>query len=303
MKLISIQNIAKVYEGPKGGLAALQDVSLDIEAGEFLAITGASGSGKTTLLSILGAMNPPSHGKAIIDGIDIYSLSGDQLADFRRKYLGFVFQQQHLIPYLTAIENVMVPLVVSEANNTRLRTAAGALASVGLKDRLLQLPDQLSGGEQGRVAIARAVVNDPPILLADEPTGNLDSRNGEQIMLLLRALNARGRTIVMVTHSAEAAGFAHRTILLRDGRIVDEQQETTPAAPYVISRQPIADLTGPQWAEYADLAGEEINEDEDAEGDSDLLILAVIVIVGGVLLAMILFFMQMDPDALSIHAH
>ncbi len=224
MGLIELQNVAKTYPGPRGGIVALHDISLKINAGEFVAVIGPSGSGKSTLLTVLGAMNPPTSGKVIVDGIDIYDLSNDRQADFRRAYLGFVFQQQHLIQHLSAMENVMLPLVVTPMNGSKKERARQSLLEVGLADRELHLPGQLSGGEQGRVAIARAIVNDPPIILADEPTGNLDSQTGREILGLLMALNKRGRTIIMVTHNDEAWSLASRVVTIRDRVIVADEE-------------------------------------------------------------------------------
>ncbi|MBI4333203.1 MAG: ABC transporter ATP-binding protein [Chloroflexi bacterium] len=219
MSLISAQCISKVFGAARDPVVALADISLDIEEGEFLAIMGPSGSGKTTLLTVLGAMSAPSSGKVIIDGTSIYSLSPDGLADFRAVRLGFVFQQLHLIPYLTVIENVMLPFVISTDHGADRDCALGALRQVGLESKALRLPGQLSSGEQARAAIARAMVRQPHIILADEPTGNLDSGTGQDIMRLFQALNERGHTIIMVTHNQEAAAAARRRIYLRDGRI------------------------------------------------------------------------------------
>ncbi|MDP2937509.1 MAG: ABC transporter ATP-binding protein [Dehalococcoidia bacterium] len=215
---MSLQQVTKVYPGPDGGVLALNNVSLDIERGEFVAIVGPSGSGKSTLLTVLGAMSPPSSGRVIIDGLDLYHLPPEQLADFRRQRMGFVFQQQHLIPYLTALENVLLPLALSRSDQKTAR-AIDALGVVGLEHRAGHLPGQLSGGEQGRVAIARAIVNEPLIILADEPTGNLDAAARESIFQLLCSLSEKGRTILLVTHSAEAASAANRRISLQDGRV------------------------------------------------------------------------------------
>lgn len=220
MAYISLQQVTKVYTGPEGGVVALDGVSLEIEEGDFVAIVGPSGSGKSTLLTVLGAMNPPDQGRVVVDGQDLYHLPAERLADFRRQRMGFVFQQQHLIPYLTALENIMLPLAVARSDDKAAR-AMQALREVGLEHRATHLPDQLSGGEQGRVAIARAMVNDPLLILADEPTGNLDAAARDSILRFLGSLNQRGRTILLVTHNAEAAAAARRTISLRDGRVVD----------------------------------------------------------------------------------
>lgn len=218
LSYISLESVTKTYPGPDGGVVALDGVSLGVGKGEFVAIVGPSGSGKSTLLTVLGAMSPPSRGRVVIDGLDVYHLPLERLADFRRQRMGFVFQQQHLIPYLSALENVMLPLALSRARGKPDR-ARRALSEVGLEHRASHLPDQLSGGEQGRVAVARAIVNDPLIILADEPTGSLDAAARESILRLLRSLSEKGRTILLVTHSTEAAAAGGRTISLRDGRV------------------------------------------------------------------------------------
>jgi len=201
---------------------ALTNVDLHIERGEFISVMGPSGSGKSTLLTILGGLNHPTEGDVVVDEIPIYKLSLERLADFRREYLGFIFQSFQLIPYLTVIENVMLPLsITGRSNQEQVKMAEAILDKIGLKGKEKRLPDQLSGGEQERVAIARALVNSPPILLADEPTGNLDSKTGKDIMELFKTLNEEGQTIVMVTHNPENASFSSRTILLKDGKIFD----------------------------------------------------------------------------------
>jgi putative ABC transport system ATP-binding protein len=220
MGLISVQHISKVFGESPRVVVALKDVSLDIEKGEFIAIMGPSGSGKTTLLSILGAMSAPTSGEVVIDGVPLYSLSVEELADFRARRLGFVFQQLHLISYLTAIENVMLPLVISKERGSLWNIAYSALQQVGLEHKTRYLPGQLSSGEQARVAMARAMVKAPPIILADEPTGNLDSRTGQDIVHLLQVANENGHTIIMVTHNKDVAGGAQRLIYLRDGKII-----------------------------------------------------------------------------------
>jgi putative ABC transport system ATP-binding protein len=185
---------------------------------------GPSGSGKSTFLSILGGLTAPSRGRLSIDGIDLSALSGERLADFRRAFLGFVFQSFNLISYLTALENVLVPLAVKTlSGKEKRRRAEEALIRVGLSGRLRHLPSQLSGGEQERVAIARALVNQPTLLLADEPTGSLDSTTSAQIMALLKELNGEGLTIVMVTHNDENRQYFNRTLTLRDGLLATDQ--------------------------------------------------------------------------------
>jgi putative ABC transport system ATP-binding protein len=223
MSFIELRNVKKIYNG-NGAVTvhALRGVDLSIESGEFVAVMGPSGSGKSTLLTILGGLSHPSEGRAVIDEIDLYGLPGERLADFRSEYLGFVFQSFQLIPYLTALENVMLPLAITEVNHRKQRERAEVLFDrVDLEDRMLRLPDQLSGGEQERVAIARALINDPLIILADEPTGNLDSRTGSEILDLFEELNDEGRTIVMVTHSQESAKRAGRLVTLQDGRVIN----------------------------------------------------------------------------------
>jgi putative ABC transport system ATP-binding protein len=176
-------------------------------------------------LGVLGAMSAPSSGRLQVDGIDVYALGQDRLADFRREYLGFVFQSFHLVPYLSVLENVMLPLAVSRKSGAeKRRLAAEALAQVGLAGKAKRLPGEISGGEKERVAVARAMVNEPPVLLADEPTGNLDSGNSREIMRMFQRLNDSGMTVIMVTHSAECAGYAERILLLSDGRLTADRR-------------------------------------------------------------------------------
>ena len=199
-------------------MTAVKDISFEIEAGEFIAIMGESGAGKSTLLSMLGAMNAPTTGSLVVDDIDVYTLSSEQRADFRREFLGFVFQSFHLVPYLTVMENVLLPLAPTRTGRPRREAlAAAALAGVGLSDKAHRLPGEISGGEQERAAIARAIVNEPPVLLADEPTGNLDTATTREIMHLLQDLNRRGTTVIMVTHSPDCAGYTHRRLRVCDG--------------------------------------------------------------------------------------
>jgi putative ABC transport system ATP-binding protein len=220
MSLVEIKKLSKAYHSGEECVMALNDVDINIEQGEFVSIMGPSGSGKSTLLTILGGLNHPTRGHVSVDEIPIYELPMERLADFRREYLGFIFQSFQLIPYLTLIENVMLPLSITDiTNRDQLKMAEEILERTGLKGKNKRLPDQLSGGEQERVAIARALVNSPPILLADEPTGNLDSKTGVEIMRLFRALHEEGQTIVMVTHNPENAKFSNRTISLKDGSV------------------------------------------------------------------------------------
>ncbi len=220
MSLIEIRKVTKIYNSGEETVNALTDIDLNIDRGEFISVMGPSGSGKSTLLTIIGGLNHPTRGEVVVDEIPIYKLPLEKLADFRREYLGFVFQSFQLIPYLTVIENVMLPLSITDKpNQEQKRIAEEIIERMGLKGKERRLPDQLSGGEQERVAIARALVNSPPILLADEPTGNLDSKTGKEIMELFKRLNSEGQTIVMVTHNPENTKFSTRTIFLKDGRI------------------------------------------------------------------------------------
>jgi putative ABC transport system ATP-binding protein len=224
MALIEIVDLHKHYHNGTDCVAALGGLDLEVKEGTFLGVMGPSGSGKSTFLSILGGLTAPSRGRLSIDGIDLYALSGERLADFRRAFLGFVFQSFNLISYLTALENVLVPLAVKTlSGKEKRRRAEEALIRVGLSGRLRHLPSQLSGGEQERVAIARALVNQPTLLLADEPTGSLDSTTSAQIMALLKELNGEGLTIVMVTHNDENRQYFNRTLTLRDGLLATDQ--------------------------------------------------------------------------------
>jgi putative ABC transport system ATP-binding protein len=221
MSFMRIENIVKSYGRGEAAVQALDGLAFEVASGEFVAVMGESGSGKSTLLAVLGAMNTPDRGRYFVDDIDIYDLDTEQRADFRREYLGFVFQSFHLMPYLTTLENVMLPLVTVPLPRARKQEMAlAALRGVGLADKARRLPNQLSGGEKERAAVARAIVNHPPILLADEPTGNLDSRNTGEVMELLRRLHGNGMTIVMVTHSPVCAAYAQRILQLRDGCLV-----------------------------------------------------------------------------------
>ena len=224
MSFIIAEKMLKTYGSGDAQVTAISDVTFAIQTGEFVAMMGESGAGKSTILGIMGAMNAPSSGRLVVDEIDVYALNQERRADFRREYLGFVFQNFHLVPYLTVLENVMLPLAVVKAGKAEKRAMGEeALSQVGLADKARRLPSQISGGENERVAIARAIVNSPPVLLADEPTGNLDTRTSREIMLLLQRLNSDGMTIVMVTHSPECARYARRIMRVSDGRIVEDQ--------------------------------------------------------------------------------
>ncbi len=225
MSFITAENLAKHYGTGDALVQAVRDISFEIEEGEFVAVMGESGSGKSTLLAMMGALNTPTNGQFTVDDINIYSLSRDQRADFRREYLGFVFQNFNLIPYLTLAENVMLPLVTIKApKKEKKRMADEALARVGLEGKEHRLPSQISGGEAERVAVARAIVNEPPVLLADEPTGNLDSKTSGEVMALLKRPNAEGMTIIMVTHSMDSARSARRILKIADGVLVEEER-------------------------------------------------------------------------------
>jgi putative ABC transport system ATP-binding protein len=220
MSFIIIDNVTKAYGHGDSVVAALNRISITIQTGEFVSVMGESGAGKSTLLAVMGAMNTPTSGRYMVDDLDVYSLSSEQRADFRREYLGFVFQSFHLIPYLSVVENVMLPVTtVKMPGRQKEAMAMEALDWVGLSEKAKRLPNQISGGECERVAVARAIVNNPPILLADEPTGNLDSRNTQEIMNLMGRLHAGGTTIVMVTHSATCATYAQRILHVCDGRL------------------------------------------------------------------------------------
>jgi len=219
--LIQIENVTRAYTMGTRTLYALREVSLEIDAGEFVAILGPSGSGKSTLLNLISGIDKPNQGRVRVANLEISALGENVLAQWRGAHIGIVFQFFQLLPTLTALENVMLPM---ELRNTfpdqRAARARAALARVGLAERAMQLPSELSGGEQQRVAIARALVNDPPILLADEPTGNLDTETSEQIIHLFEELNRVGKTIALVTHEPSLARVASRVVQMRDGRVV-----------------------------------------------------------------------------------
>jgi putative ABC transport system ATP-binding protein len=223
MSYITAENLNKTYGSGEAIVTAVSDISFQIESGEFIGVMGESGAGKSTLLSIMGAMNAPTSGRFAVDDIDIYSLGQEKQADFRREFLGFIFQSFHLVPYLTVFENVMLPLTIVKKGKSQKRTMVeDALSQVRLLDKADRLPNQISGGEKERVAIARAIVNEPPVLLADEPTGNLDTKTTAEIMELLQNLNTEGMTIIMVTHSPECARYARRIMQVSDGRLVED---------------------------------------------------------------------------------
>jgi putative ABC transport system ATP-binding protein len=222
--MITLEGVTKAYRMGKLAVPALQGIDLHVSQGEFVAIMGASGSGKSTLMNIIGCLDVPTSGRYLLDGTDVAKLNDDQLAVIRNRKIGFVFQNFNLIPRTSALHNVEMPLVYAGERGRGVR-AREALGSVGLADRVHHQPTELSGGQQQRAAIARALVTNPAILLADEPTGNLDSASSVEIMRLLANLNAEhGRTIVLITHEQDIARFARRTVELRDGRIVRDER-------------------------------------------------------------------------------
>ncbi len=223
-QLIQIEHLTKTYVLGEVEVHALRGISLDISAGEFAAIMGASGSGKSTFMNILGCLDTPTKGRYALDGIDVSALSRDELARIRNDKIGFVFQGFNLLSRTSAIENVELPLLYgATAKKDRHERAVEALAMVGLAERMHHYPNQLSGGQQQRVAIARALVNTPSIILADEPTGNLDSRTSVEVMGIFQKLHERGITIILVTHEPDIAQFSGRHIIFRDGRIRSDQ--------------------------------------------------------------------------------
>jgi len=223
-RMIRTEHLSKVYRMGEIEVPALRDVSLEIEEGEFLAIVGPSGSGKSTLLNMLGCLDKPTSGAVFIGGVNTASLSENELAEIRRKKIGFIFQQFNLIHSLTALENVALPMFFAGVNSdARIKRAAELLAKVGLEKRMHHKPSELSGGQQQRVAIARALSNNPAVIIGDEPTGNVDSETGDAIMGILEGLNRNeGRTIIVVTHDTEIAAHAPRVIRMKDGRLLEE---------------------------------------------------------------------------------
>lgn len=218
--LIKTDSLVKTFEMGGAVIRALDGVSLTIDEGEMVGVKGTSGSGKSTLMNILGCLDKPDSGDYMLAGEDVSRHHIDRLAEIRNKYIGFVFQSFNLLPRMTALENVELPLQYAGKPDTR-KKAERALVVVGLSGRMTHVPNQLSGGERQRVAIARALVNDPAIILADEPTGNLDSKTSDEIISLFEELNAQGRTIVVVTHDPEIAGRCKRTVKMKDGRVVN----------------------------------------------------------------------------------
>jgi putative ABC transport system ATP-binding protein len=227
-KIIEIKNVKKDFHVGEVTVHALRGVSLDIEEGEFVAIMGASGSGKSTMLNIIGCLDKPTLGEYLLDGVTIANLTRNELAMLRNRKLGFVFQSYNLLPRTSALENVELPLMYNSSVKARERKelAMHALESVGLSDRVHHMPNQLSGGQQQRVAIARSLVNDPVVILADEPTGNLDTRTSYEIMALFQDLNRKGKTIVFVTHEFDIARFTGSNLIFKDGHIIRKEKVT-----------------------------------------------------------------------------
>jgi putative ABC transport system ATP-binding protein len=216
--MLQLENITKVYKAGQTEVPALRGISCRIESGEMVSIIGPSGSGKSTLMNIIGCLDKPTSGQYRLDGTEVSELNDNQLAEIRNKKIGFVFQSFHLLSRTTALANVELPLIYSGASNRRQR-ALQVLESVGLAHRVTHRPSELAGGEQQRVAIARALVTNPSLILADEPTGNLDTRTSQEIMAIFKKLNEQGMTIVLVTHEPDIAAYTQRTIKLRDGQI------------------------------------------------------------------------------------
>ena len=221
--MIELKNISKIYEIGDTKVAALDGVSFTCEKGEFISIMGHSGSGKSTMMNILGCLDRPTSGSYIIDSVDVAGMPDDELAGMRNRKLGFVFQSYNLLPKMTAIANVELPLIYS-GNNHRRQRAIAALEAVGIGQRASHKPSEMSGGEQQRVAIARALINDPLVILADEPTGNLDTHMSHNIMSLLTEQSKKGITIIVVTHEEDIATYTQRTIYLRDGKIIEDKK-------------------------------------------------------------------------------
>jgi putative ABC transport system ATP-binding protein len=225
--MISLEDITKTYHLESLDIPVLKRVNLSIEEGEYVAIMGASGSGKSTLMNIIGCLDRPTSGQYFLAGQDLTTLDDDELADIRNQYIGFVFQQFNLLPKLTSLANVMIPMIYADVDKSqRIEQATAALVQVGLSERLENRPNQLSGGQQQRVAIARALVNHPALILADEPTGALDTKTSEEIMNLLTELNQQGTTIAIVTHDATVAARTKRIIRMVDGVIIEQDKRT-----------------------------------------------------------------------------
>ncbi|MDR1741140.1 MAG: ABC transporter ATP-binding protein [Synergistaceae bacterium] len=232
MALIDARGIVKIYDTGGAALRALDGVTFSIERGEFVAVMGPSGSGKSTMMNVLGCLDSPTEGEYFLDGRDVSRLSGDELAEIRNRKLGFVFQGFNLLPRATAVENVALPLVYAGVGaKERRERATEALVKVGLGERLGHRPSQMSGGQQQRVAIARALVGGAPLILADEPTGNLDTKTSDEIMGLLTEVNDEGRTVVLVTHEPDIAAYARRVLRFKDGKLVSDTMQSSGSRP------------------------------------------------------------------------
>lgn len=224
--MISIKNLNKVYKTGLVEVHALKNINLEIKHGEFIAIMGHSGSGKSTLMNILGCLDRPTSGEYLLEGIDIKDQSQDELSLIRNKKIGFVFQAFNLIPRINVLKNVELPMIYAKTKaSQRRQRAVELLEKVGLVERADHLPNELSGGQKQRVAIARALANNPPIILADEPTGNLDTQSSEEIMEIFKELNREGNSVILVTHEPDIAGYANRVILFKDGCIIEDRQK------------------------------------------------------------------------------
>lgn len=234
--VIALRNVEKVYEMGEAEVHALNGVTLAVERGDFVAVMGASGSGKSTMMNIIGCLDVPTRGRYWLDGIDIRKLDDGSLSRIRNRKIGFVFQSFNLIPRTTALANVEMPLLYAGVRSKERRDRAlGALELVGMLDRIDHLPSQMSGGQQQRVAVARAIVTNPSLILADEPTGNLDTHSSAEVMGIFKRLNEQGRTVVIITHEAEIGAYARRTVRVRDGLIVDDEARgNTGAEPILV---------------------------------------------------------------------
>lgn len=267
--MIKLENVVKSYPVAGEDLIVLQDINLTIRKGEFVAIMGPSGSGKSTLMNIIGCLDKPTSGDYFLNGKLVSDYDENELAKVRNQSIGFVFQQFQLLPRLTALQNVELPMIYAGVDKkTRIERAEEALEKVGLADRIDHLPNELSGGQKQRVAIARAIVNEPDIILADEPTGALDSKTGIQIMEMFRMLHAEGTTIILVTHEAEVARYAHRTIFVRDGMLTSAEKIVDEDVLEEIKELAKEQINGNSQTEHS----EQLNDNEDllAEVEKEL---------------------------------
>ncbi len=224
MNIIELQKVTKIYKLDEVEVVGVKDVDLKIKKGEFVCIMGPSGSGKSTLLHLIGCLDKPTYGKIFIDGIDVSKMTEDELAEIRKNKIGFVFQFFNLYPTLNALENVELPMIIAEKDKEyRRKRAIELLKIVGMEKFKDHFPSELSGGQRQKIAIARALANDPPIILADEPTGNLDSKSGKEVMEIFKKLHEEGKTIVVVTHNKEVAEYSERIIYMKDGKVINEK--------------------------------------------------------------------------------